>query len=82
MSNVTGLLDVKLNKSPEKLTIDEVMELAKQKRVELGHDCCVLVTFKSNSTPDDNYGVSVYGLDDRDVFETLMDLSQLFYEMK
>jgi len=82
MSNVTGLLEAKANLSPDKLSIDEVMELAKQKRAQFDHDCCLLVTFKQNSTPDDSYGVSVYGLDDSEVFKTLLDLSHLFYEMK
>lgn len=82
MTKVTGLLEAKLNLSPEKMSIDEVMELAKQKRIEKDHDCCLLVTFKSQSTADDSYNVSVYGLEDSEVFETLHDLSALFYEMK
>lgn len=82
MSKVTGILEAKANLSPDKLTIEEVMELAKQKRAQHEHDCCVLVTFKKNSSSDDSYGVSVYGLDDSDVFKTLLDLSHLFYEMK
>lgn len=82
MTNVTGLLEAKLNRSPEKMTIDEVMELSKQKRIEMNHDCCVLVTFKSNATLDDTYSVSVYGLNDEEVFTTLHNLSALFYEMK
>jgi hypothetical protein len=82
MSKVTGLLEAKLNLSPEKMSIDEVMELAKQKRIEMGHDCLLVVTFKENPPPDGSYNVSVYGLEDDKVFSTLHDLSALFYEMK
>jgi hypothetical protein len=82
MSKVTGLLEAKLKSSPEKLSIDDVMELAKQKRTEMDHDCCLLITFKSQSTADDKYNVSVFGVEDRDVFHTFMDMASLFYEMK
>jgi hypothetical protein len=82
MSKVTGILEAKLNLSPEKMSIDEVMELAKQKRTEMNHDCCFVVTFKSDSTADDNYNVSVYGMDDDNTYKTLLDLAHLFYEMK
>ncbi len=82
MGKVTGLLEGKLNLAPDKLSIDEVMELAKQKRAELGHDCCFLVTFKSDSTDDNSYSVSTFGLQDADTYKTLLDLVALFYEMK
>jgi hypothetical protein len=82
MSRVTDLLEAKLNMSPDKLSIDDVMDLAKKKRAEGGHDCCILVTFKSDATLDDSYGVSVFGLQDADVYKTLLDLAHLFYEMK
>jgi len=82
MSKVTGLLEAKLNLSPNKLSIDEVIELAKQKRAELAHDCCFLVTFKSDSTDEDTYSVSTFGLEDSDAYKTLLDLAALFYEMK
>lgn len=82
MSKVTGLLEEKASRTPDKLSINEVMDLAKQKRAEYGHDCCLLVTFKSNSTPDDSYGVTQHGLDDSEVYKTLLDLAALFYEMK
>jgi len=82
MSKVTGLLEAKLNLSPNKLSIDEVIELAKQKRAEYEHDCCLLVTFKSDSTPEDSYGITQYGLNDGELYKTLLDFAALFYEMK
>jgi hypothetical protein len=82
MKKVTEILEEKLIRSPTKLSIDDIMELAKQKRAELGHDSLVLATFKSNPTTDDAYSISTYGLQDGEVVEALLDLIALFYVAK